>query len=124
MLVIAFCSVVQFELKELKRRQEEEERRRQEEIVKHSPPPQQQPSIDRPDSGEKSETTSIKSGSKSQPLRNDDSLCNSFFQDLTCGVNSVKCRLLNLAIFVLQVKCRLLLYLTLQWGKCRFVLLD
>ena len=80
MLVIAFCSVVQFELKELKRRQEEEERRRQEEIVKHSPPPQQQPSIDRPDSGEKSETTSIKSGSKSQPLCNDDSLYYSFFR--------------------------------------------
>jgi hypothetical protein len=52
----------QFELKELKRRQEEEERRRQEEIIKRSPPPQ---SVDRPDGGEKSETTSIKSGSKS-----------------------------------------------------------
>ena len=80
-------------MKELKRRQEEEERRRQEEIVKHTPPPQEkQPSIDRPDSGEKSETTRIKSGSKSA-LHNDASLYysdNFLFQDLTRGVNSFK----------------------------------
>ena len=57
----------QFELKELKRRQEEEERRRQEEIIKRSPPPQPQ-QVERPDGAEKSETASIKSGSKSSAV--------------------------------------------------------
>lgn len=67
-MFFASC-LFQFELKEIKRRQEDEERRRQEEIAKHAPvqsQPQQQQQ-DRPDTagGERSETGSMKSASKS-----------------------------------------------------------
>ena len=50
---------LQFELKELKRRQEDDERRRHEEIVRTSGPRE-----DRPDAPSRSETGSMKSGSK------------------------------------------------------------